>query len=68
MHYKVLDQQIILETKKKLVQAIIDANFDLQDEKVLLLSKHLDEMMLPVFKSQLDFYNDYLNFSHHFKI
>lgn len=66
MHYKVLDQQTILETKKQLVQAIIDANFDLQEEKVLLLSKHLDELMLPVFKSQLDFYNEYLNLSHHF--
>ena len=65
MHYKVLDQQTILETKKQLVQAIIDANFDLQEEKVLLLSKRLDELMLPVFKSQLDFYNEYLNFSHH---
>lgn len=66
MHYKVLDQQIILETKKQLVQAIIDANFDLQEEKVLLLSKRLDELMLPVFKSQLDFYNEYLNLSRHF--
>nr|WP_307991354.1 Spo0E family sporulation regulatory protein-aspartic acid phosphatase [uncultured Niameybacter sp.] len=66
MHYKVLDQQTILETKKQLVQAIIDANFDLQEEKVLLLSKRLDELMLPVFKSQLDFYNEYLNLSHHY--
>ena len=65
MHYKVLDQQTILQTKKQLVQAIIDANYNLQADEVILLSKHLDELMLPVFKSQLDFYNEYLNFSHH---
>ena len=66
MHYKVLDQQTILETKKRLVQAIIDANYNLQADEVILLSKHLDELMLPVFKSQLDFYNEYLNLSRHF--
>ncbi|MEF9959871.1 MAG: aspartyl-phosphate phosphatase Spo0E family protein [Niameybacter sp.] len=66
MHDTTLDHQTILEAKKQLVQAIIDGQYNLQSEEVLLISRHLDELMLPAFQTQLDFYNQYLNLSHSF--
>lgn len=66
MRNRMLDQESILETKKQLVQAIIDGQYNLQSEEVLSLSRRLDELMLPAFQTQLDFYNEYLNFSHPF--
>lgn len=66
MHNKMLDHQTILTTKKQLALAIEKNNYNLQAEEVLTLSKQLDELMLPAFKTQLEFYNYYLNHSHPF--
>ncbi len=66
MHNKMLDQQTILNTKKQLAIAIEKHNYNLQAPEVLELSERLDKLMLPAFKSQLDFYNYYLNHSHPF--
>lgn len=66
MHNKMLDHQTILTTKKQLALAIEKNNYNLQAEEVLTLSEQLDELMLPAFKTQLEFYNYYLNHSHPF--
>ena len=66
MHNKMLDHQTILATKKQLALAIEKNNYNLQAEEVLSLSERLDELMLPAFKAQLDFYNYYLKHSHPF--
>ena len=49
-----LDMTSIYLLKKQLCDAIIDNNYDLQATEVLTLSEQLDNLMIPLFKEQLD--------------
>ncbi|MGL4738391.1 MAG: hypothetical protein ACRCW2_13150 [Cellulosilyticaceae bacterium] len=49
--------QTITQMKKALSEAIVYHDYNLICDEVIELSQALDHMMVPVFQSQLDLYN-----------
>ena len=45
---------VIKTLKKELVLTIIRGNYDLLSPEILSLSKQLDDLMIPIFKNQLE--------------
>lgn len=58
MHYTP-NTMTINSLKKELGDLIIKNNYNLLAPEVLDLSIQLDQKLLPVFKKQLDFYNEH---------
>lgn len=56
MNKRSLDLAIIYSLKKQLCHALINNNYDLQSTEILELSKQLDNVMVPLFKEQLNSY------------
>lgn len=52
-----LNMQTITQLKKTLSETIAYHDYNLVCDEVIELSVALDHMMLPIFQSQLDFYN-----------
>jgi hypothetical protein len=54
----------ITQLKKALNEQLIADDFNLLSPEVLTLSQKLDDLMLPIFKSQLAFYNCLQHYRH----
>lgn len=59
--YETPNSQTINSLKKELCELLIKNNYNLLAPEVLALSIKLDQKLLPIFKNQLDFYNDFLS-------
>lgn len=53
--------QTINSLKKELCELLIKNDYNLLAPEVLALSIKLDQKLLPIFKTQLDFYNDFFS-------